>query len=304
VRACLESSREASPNDNARPLLTILLRALAWISRRVHPRGTDWILRRLHSPDERGAWSIKDRVRLRDGALIELDTASWIEWRLFFFGEYEPELSEALRSRLGEGDIAIDVGANIGIHSLTMAEVVGASGCVLACEPHPRLARKLRSNLALNGAERVAVVEAAIGERPGVVDLAIAPPEEPNQGRATLRPLTSEDWRSTRVPCVTIDALATELDLPFVSLIKIDVEGHEPAVLSGATMVLREHQPVLIFEYSDYWPANSLSRVLERLRDCGYTDFSSLAGTAVSSGDNELVHGNILALHRSGAPWH
>src|SRR5687768_4467549 len=97
-------------------------------------------------------------VRARgDGLLMQLDSRSWIDWNVLFRGEYEPHLT-ALWNRLApEGGVAIDVGANVGAHTLSMARAVGPRGQVLAFEPNPPVRAALVHNLSLNGIEHVRV---------------------------------------------------------------------------------------------------------------------------------------------------
>lgn len=196
-----------------RRLMEWLLRGAAQVSRHYQPRGMDRLLRALHPPDKRGHWSIQDRLRMRDGALVDIDTASWLEWRAFFFREYEPELTMMLRRYLRTGDVAIDVGANIGLHSLTMAGIVGPAGRIIACEPSPSVAAKLRRNLELNRERGVTPLEVAVSDREGLVELAVPAPSDANQGRANLAAGRGEGWSRVIVRGVTIDRLVEEFSL-------------------------------------------------------------------------------------------
>jgi FkbM family methyltransferase len=256
-----------------------LLRGVAHVSRRFHPRGTERMLRALHPPDDR-SWSVQDVVRLPDGALVHLDTASWVEWRAFFFGEYEPELTAVLGRHLRAGDVAIDVGANIGLHSLTMAGLVGPTGRVIACEPNPSVATSLRNNVGLNREREVTVLEVAVSDRDGPVELAAPSNSDPNQGRATLARARGEGWSRISVRGTTIDSLIGDLSLKSVALIKVDVEGFEAAVIRGASTVLQRHRPALVFEYSrSYWreAGASLAAIWENLTDHGYVRLYSIS---------------------------
>ena len=279
--------------------MVALLRGMTHFTRRFEPRGTDRLLRLLHPPDKRQAWSIHDRARLPDGALVSLSTASWVEWRTFFFGEYEPELAQVLRRHLRVGDVAIDVGANVGFHSLTMAGLVGPSGHVIACEPNPSVAIRLRRNLALNRERRITPLAVAVSDREGAVDLAVPAASDSNQGRANLGTGRGEGWSCVTARAVTIDSLVEELALTSVSLIKIDVEGFEPAVLRGASGVLLRHRPTLVFEYTrSYWHelGASLAGVREYLADHGYERLYSLTRRGVEPLGDDPSDGDLIAL--------
>jgi FkbM family methyltransferase len=283
----------------SRPLLRRLLRGIAYFTRHHEPRGTDRLLRILHSPNRRGRWSIHERVRLPDGATVDVDTASWVEWRTFFFGGYEPGVTAVLREQLRNGNIAIDVGANIGLHSLTMAGLVGPTGQVIACEPNPSVGVRLRRNLMLNPERRIVALEVAVSDREGSGILAVPAASDPNQGRANLGVSRGEGWLRLTTPTVTIDSLVEELHFDSVSLIKIDVEGSEPAVLRGASSTLLKHRPVLIFEYTrSYWRDSGASadQVLQFLRDHGYERLYAVTRRGSEALGGDPPDGDVLAL--------
>jgi FkbM family methyltransferase len=269
------------------------LRVISSVTRRVHPKGTERLLRRLHRPGERG---VKRVVRLRNGFEFELDTANYIDWRLFFFGEYEPEIDRLVLSHLHDGDIAIDVGANIGVHTCTMARAVGP-GRVLALEPHPDLFRRLNANLARNMIENVTILSQAALTEIREVELHLAPRESANPGMSSL--LALGDWPSVKVEGTTLDAAVDSAGLPRVDLIKADVEGYEGAVLAGAQSVLARFQPLLVFEFDRaYWAeaGYSLESVLEDLKDKGYEHFFEVAPTGlIPVSDNVPAFMNLCA---------
>jgi len=279
-------------------LLRPLVRSVAHVSRRFHPRGTERVLRALHPPDNR-SWSVQGLVRLPDGALVHLDTASWVEWRTFFFGEYEPELTAVLGQHLRADDVAIDVGANIGLHSLTMAGLVGPTGRVIACEPNPSVAAGLRRNVGLNPEREVTVLGVAIADRDGPVELAAPSRSDANQGRATLAPARGQGWSRVRVRGTTIDSLVAHLSLESVGLIKIDVEGLEAGVIRGASKVLVAHRPALVFEYSrQYWreSGESLGAVREQLREHGYERLFSISRRGAEPVSEDPSDSDLIAL--------
>jgi FkbM family methyltransferase len=153
--------------------------------------------------------------------------------------EYELDL---IRTQVGIGAIVLDVGANIGTHTLAFSHMVGDTGHVVAFEPQPRLYRFLAANLILNGTSNVRALREAVGPYIGDVPMAALPPDETifNYGAV---PLLAQTPNMITTPMITIDSLGLA-----PTLIKIDVEGMEADVLNGATETIRRHSPILYVE--------------------------------------------------------
>jgi len=138
-------------------------------------------------------------------------------------------------------DTFVDVGANVGIYSLLAAGAV-PQGQVLAFEPNPITAERMRTNLGLNRLTNVMLHTSAVGSKAGTATLTakLGPGDH-----IALGQLSGGDTIS--VPMTTLDA-AVERTAP-VSLVKIDVEGFEVEVLRGATDLLqRDDAPAWIME--------------------------------------------------------
>jgi FkbM family methyltransferase len=248
-----------------------LILALASVTRKFHPRGTERILRVLHHPDRR-QWALDQTVRLpRHNLCVQVNTSNFLEWRIFFLGEYEPEVTSALETHSPVGGTVIDVGANVGIHTLIMAHSVG-KGTVLAIEPVPELFTRLLRNIALNGLCNVTAEQVAVTDRSCTVTLFLPSGEPGTSG--TRRLAASMAYSPDRVPLrvmgITLDELVARHHLTRVDLIKIDVEGFEGSVLAGAGNILAAHRPVLVFEYSK-WLWGRAGFTWEAIRDLLYT---------------------------------
>ena len=128
-----------SPAIKPPVLRSACIRALAQVTRRVHPRGTDRMLRLAHNPDSR-PWWIDTVAPLGQELHLHVSTRSFIEWSVFFYGAYEKHMPRLIRAFVPPGGVAVDVGANVGVHTLAMwkAACMGSSpGVVIACEPIP-----------------------------------------------------------------------------------------------------------------------------------------------------------------------
>lgn len=150
----------------------------------------------------------------------------------------------ALRELLQDKDLFVDVGANCGLYSLIAAK---AGVAVVAIEPNPLNFIRLKQNIAHNRIEHVEARALALSDNPGRAVLYGG-----GQGASLLR-----NWggmASTYAQEVEVDTLDILLGSRPSSnriLIKIDVEGHEPAVLAGARhMLRREAAPTWIIEHS------------------------------------------------------
>ena len=174
-------------------------------------------------------------------------------------GNYELAETRWCESVLHPGDIAFDVGANIGLYTLLFSKLVGVEGRVHAFEPAPENAQRLRVNLLLNEAENVTLEQAAVYSQPGSVTLnlfeqrlgawhSIGRPElpDPFEPGRTVAPT-----RTVEVVAVSLDDYASRAGVDRIALLKVDVEGAEPDVLAGAAGLLaRGAIGAILFEVS------------------------------------------------------
>jgi FkbM family methyltransferase len=165
-------------------------------------------------------------------------------------GTYERREVEFLRRTLAPGSGFVDVGAHIGYFTTLAASLVGSGGRVIALEPTPQSAATLRQNVEANAiAGAVTVIEAAASSEPGRANLNVSD----NSGmRNTLEEGTLEDsTTSIEVDVTTVDAAVAAAGSPSIDVIKMDVEGHERSVISGASVTLRDNPAVsVMFEVS------------------------------------------------------
>jgi FkbM family methyltransferase len=151
--------------------------------------------------------------------------------------EKEPWTVEWLERKFGPGDAFYDVGANVGVYSL-IAATICPSARTVAIEPAPANYDALCRNLALNGATAaVTALPVALAEatRLAQISLADLSPGAADHG------FDRQDGgaASVSVLAYSLDDLIREFDLPQPTLVKIDVDGAEDAVLAGATETLR-----------------------------------------------------------------
>lgn len=170
---------------------------------------------------------------------------------LLLDGFWEMWLTIAIARHLRAGMVAIDIGANFGYFSLLMADLVGPAGALIAVEPNPNAAPKLRASLALNGfASRSRVIEAAAAEDAEGQARLYATLSEPKNAAIVPPEIVADPavGAISHVPKWTADAIGREFGR--VDFIKIDVEGAEEGVIRGLRPILARDRPSLVLEFN------------------------------------------------------
>lgn len=184
-------------------------------------------------------------VKSRHGWFLANRYDRYIGAALIRYGECGEIEQSFVASLLGSGDGAIDVGANIGVHTVGMSRAVGPTGTVVAVEAQPAIFQVLCANLALNGLLNVRPHECGCGAQAGSLLVPIVDYGSPtvhNSGALSL----ARAGPGMKVGVVPLDDLAG--DISSLRLIKVDVEGMEKEVLQGAAGVIERHRPLLYLE--------------------------------------------------------
>lgn len=177
----------------------------------------------------------------RYGPLLYWITDTYIGQSLDLYGEFSEGETGLLRQIIRPGATVVEVGANIGAHTVCLAKAVGPLGKVLAFEPQRLVYQMLCGNVALNVLTNVHTHHAAVGRAPGTITVpTLDPNASQNFGSVSLGAWSEGE----QVPVVTLDSL----NLAACDLIKIDVERMELEVLLGAEQTIRRLQPVLYME--------------------------------------------------------
>ena len=151
-----------------------------------------------------------------------------------WLGSYENEKQKLFESAVKEGDVVFDIGANVGFYTMLASVLVGPSGRVHAFEPVPRNIRFLNDHLRLNRMSNVEVIEAAVSDESGETCLDDSPGSAMGYVSAV---------GTLKVKAVAIDDLVAQGAIAPPDCVKIDVEGGEVLVLSGAKSVLEKCHP-------------------------------------------------------------
>ncbi len=239
---------------------------------------------------------IKAAVQI-DGIFYDIDTNNYHERGVLCFGRYEIGTQRFIAQHISNttNGLVIDVGANIGLHTLVMAASrTSREVDVLAFEANPDMVNKLRRNLALNNYADVHVYPIGLSDRECILELGLPYAAEPrgyhNPGTASM-----SSWeraiRRIQVKCKSLDQVLAEDGFGWdrVKLMKLDVEGMEFDVLKGADKILRQSGPAVIVEYNK----SIYEQTRELLGSYGYVQIGSLVRYGI---EKRALEENILFL--------
>lgn len=182
------------------------------------------------------------------GLVFKVKTEDVIGRHIYKYHAHEPDISNWLVENVNArpGDVFIDIGANIGWYSVLFDSLAKPGSSVFAFEPDPLNCKLLRTNLELNHAQSVQVIEAAVAETSGISKLYRY--GSTNLGRHSLSDTGGKD--SIDVPTVSLDDFWDQQSLAgrTVRVLKIDIEGYEYIALKNGMTVL-EQCALVICEY-------------------------------------------------------
>ena len=215
--------------------------------------------------------------------------ASEIDTMLFLLG--------TRRQYFGDGVMAIDCGANIGVHTIEWANRMRGWGSVIAIEAQERIFYALAGNIAINNCFNARAIHAAVADRTGTMRVPIPDYLKPASfGSLELRahagtefigqPIDYSDSKTATISTVTIDSL----DLARIDMIKIDVEGMELEAIEGGKASIARSHPIILVE-AIKTDAAKLRATLEQF---GYRLFPlGMNLLAIHASDKSLNHVNL-----------
>jgi FkbM family methyltransferase len=185
------------------------------------------------------------RMVVRNGLRLRLDLSQYIDWTSYFC--MDPEHKRLVYPHVKEGMIVLDIGSNMGEMALNFAKRTGPSGKVIGFEPVPENYMRCTFNFTMNEFDHLYAENLALGRDSGMLYFDSMPLH--NSGGAVLT--TTPSKQSVDVNMTSIDAYVLHQKLTKVDFIKIDVEGFEMEVLSGAENALLKYRPMLCVEVND-----------------------------------------------------
>jgi FkbM family methyltransferase len=264
------------------------LRLLGRLSRRV--------------PYFRGKWRIVDllfryfRHRYRateiitlDGCHLSIQCNLWdeVQHDIWWLGDGGYEVgggaTRYLKTMLKSGMVFLDVGANVGYYSLVAARRVGEGGLVHSFEPVTAQFTQLCANIERNRLRNIVANRKIVANHTGALQIHVGP--RSNSGQASVLDLALGAGTET-VESVTLDDYVASQARPHVDVIKVDVEGYEWFVLTGASVVLREHKPLLMIEVRSQllqYSGVTRDKLFSSLAAFGYEPFEILKNGRLSA---------------------
>ncbi len=234
---------------------------------------------------------------VRGGIVWSLDLHEGVDFSIFLLGGFEPGTLQLYKKLLGHaaGEVVLDIGANIGAHTLPLAQlVVPMGGKVYAFEPTQYAFGKLVRNIALNPSigKGVEAVQAMLLAKDGVaVEQEIYsswPLENTPDLHADHRGLLKT---TSGAQAFSLDSFVNDRAIQRIDFIKLDVDGHEPDVLAGSWLSLERFHPTILMEWSPHIFAEHpevMQQTLARLLELGYGIFDGETGKAITGGYEEL----------------
>lgn len=211
---------------------------------------------------------------VRAGVTWRLNIRGLVERSVYYLGVYEIHETRWLRQQVQPGWVACDVGANFGYYANLLALWAGRDAAIYAFEPSSGLFQTLSTNRELNKFTQLYPQHAAVDETIGVIQLELPPEGNQGLGRICDKGVKREGLRYEDVQTVTLDTFADEQGFERLDFIKIDVEGSEMRVLSGAEALIRRFKPKMMIEINppslEGFGASG-PELLQKIRDLGYS---------------------------------
>jgi FkbM family methyltransferase len=242
-------------------------------------------LRRLAIGAARLGVEVVRPVELHNGTTLLLDARSRTEGGAFWNGRYDDDDVDFLAACFEPGSTFVDIGANVGLICLQVANAVAAPGGggqapsarrIVAVEPMPVNHQHLRASIEATphrSGVSITAVQVALGEAEGTIELA---GESRGSSNAGL-PAAGFAGATVDVRATTLDQLLVEQSIDDVRLIKVDTEGAEVQVLRGARTCLEQMRPVVYGEFNNVMMprlGQSFRDVVELTRPLGYRCFA------------------------------
>jgi FkbM family methyltransferase len=224
----------------------------------------------------------------RYGQLLYNANDKYVGRSFDLYGEFSEGESDLFRQLVRPGHTVVEVGANLGAHTLLLAQLAGPSGRVLAFEPQRLVFQALCANMALNSITNAHCFHQAAGAEPGELLVPVLDPLRTNNfGGLAL----GGHRQGERVPVVPLD----DLNLDLCDILKIDAEGMEGDVLRGARRMIARLAPTLYVENDRAERSDALIRAIDALGYDQYWHLPPLFNPDNFFGNPENVFGRIVS---------
>ncbi len=183
---------------------------------------------------------------MKFGIKMKLNIREYVQVFLYNYGAYELPTIKFFRNYAKKNMTIIDVGANVGYHTLILSQIAGETGKVFSFEPEINNLNLMKENIALNHFKNIEVLRKAASSQNGSIKLYLS--NSDNLGvHSTVYCAETLSKEYEEIEAVRLDDFAKENNIK-VDFVKIDVEGAETDVLAGMDTILKTHRPILVVE--------------------------------------------------------
>jgi FkbM family methyltransferase len=196
--------------------------------------------------------------------------SSFIDWSVYFYGAYEKPILLLMRDLVkgNKNSVSIDVGANVGQHSIFMSRYCRT---VHAFEPYEKVSNLLVSKISFNNLTNIFVHNVGLGAKDEFLDFYAPAGRNIGTGSFVEEHGHGNNIKIGKLEIVNGDIYIATLNLKRLDLIKIDVEGFEKNVLLGLSDTLKKYRPAVIMEYSEITRDSLTIKELRGILPEGYT---------------------------------
>jgi len=200
------------------------------------------------------------------------------------YGTYEELESKIMEEKIEMGNIVVDVGANIGLHTLNMAKIVGNTGQVFAFEPDPSNFEILKKNVKINNYKNIILEQKAVGDKHGRTTLY----QSDHPGKHRIFPQTEQAKSQVQVELTNLDNYFDSDMIDKINFIKIDVEGLEFSVLKGMKNILKNSKKIkILFEFM---PENTMEAGFTPIELLNYLTSNNFKLYCMDDKTKKLLH--------------
>ena len=227
-------------------------------------------------------------IKKINGIYYELQLNQEIDSNIYYNGYFEKYSTNAILKLVKTGMTVFDIGANVGCHTLPMAQLVGKTGRIVAFEPMEWPLKKLLRNINLNSFDNIRVEKTGLSDSSEIKTINFKSSWTIDNSKVV------DADEPIAVNFTTLDEYIKNNSINTVDFIKIDVDGYEPKVLSGAIKCLTEYKPTLLMEFFE----NKKNLILF-LTSLGYEFYAETSFKLLLDPINENKTNNLIVVHKS-----
>jgi FkbM family methyltransferase len=245
-------------------------------------------------------------ARLDKGFRMKLDLKDPEQLKVYFYGHYHERYeADLVAGLLKEGDVFWDIGANVGYFTLVAATALKGSGQIIAFEPGKNAYARLTENISLNPDQNIKAYPLAVSDKEGEAVLHVS--GDIADSSASLFQTGSAQTGHEVCRTVALDHFLTAEGLHPPTLIKLDAEGAELAVLQGAKRLILQFPPMFLMEMEEknlQAAGTSKADIQDFLESCGYRAAHLSKGRWYATVDLPAVKGRNIFWFNPGVEAH